>query len=389
MTTDFPAPESDPDQSDQSIFEATDDEAGPPAMEFADVIPPRALPITPESGFRRLVFPAVEGGLWMMGALIANVGGSLAGVAVYLLKTWIADGKTNMPLFDPPKEAILFSAIGSQIALLLFAVIGVVLRFGAQLADRLGLRKISLGHSLLVIGLVWPVQCLAQLVATWADDLFQKIGISGSGEEYQRIMQQLLSSGSLPVMLLIIAVGPALGEELIFRGIIGNSLVRRWGVWAGVVVTSLLFGLMHMIPIQVVAVIPLGLVMHLVYLATKSFWAPVLLHFCNNALALVVTHLSGFPAEGEVTVDEAAPSAAAQLAALIAAACLLTVLWKTRRQFLRADGTVWVPGYVTVEAPPELSPSELSKRPADNTTYLAATLAVISLTVLIGQTLSP
>src|SRR5205085_9678359 len=88
--------------------------------------------------------------------------------------------------------------------------------------------------------------------------------------------------------VLVMAVLPALGEELIFRGLIGRGLLARWGVVAGVLWTSVLFGLVHLNPAQAIAVIPIGVILHFVYLTTGSFWAPVLLHFLNNAFAAVM-----------------------------------------------------------------------------------------------------
>jgi len=37
-------------------------------------------------------------------------------------------------------------------------------------------------------------------------------------------------------------------------------------------ITSVLFGIMHVNPAQAIGVMPLGLAMHFVYLTTRSFW---------------------------------------------------------------------------------------------------------------------
>jgi hypothetical protein len=133
-------------------------------------------------------------------------------------------------------------------------------------------------------------------------------------------------------------------------------LVARWGVWRGVLLASLLFAAVHFHPVHALAVVPLGIALHLVYLATRSLWGPVLLHFLNNAWATSVTKLSETS-----PIDAAALDVPAHPALLIAAAAvvvtLMALLWRTRPEYLLADGTAWNPGYVTAEAPPESLPA--------------------------------
>ncbi|OYW21935.1 MAG: hypothetical protein B7Z55_05235, partial [Planctomycetales bacterium 12-60-4] len=164
-------------------------------------------------------------------------------------------------------------------------------------------------------------------------------------------MGELTTLGSLPVMLLIFAVGPALGEELIFRGVLGRGLVARWGLPLGVLLTSFLFALVHLHPAHVVAVIPLGIAMHLIYLATRSFWAPVMLHFLNNSWATVASRLSQ-ESRLDAEMLDAAPSAGLLIASCVAVVVLGALLYHTRRRYVLADGREWNPGYLTSESPP-------------------------------------
>ena len=59
----------------------------------------------------------------------------------------------------------------------------------------------------------------------------------------------LLACGvSFFVAVVVLALGPAIGEELVFRGVIGQGLIRARGVVTGVVITCLLFAAMHVFP---------------------------------------------------------------------------------------------------------------------------------------------
>lgn len=64
--------------------------------------------------------------------------------------------------------------------------------------------------------------------------------------------------------------------------------MHRYGVAFGVLLTSVLFAAMHLDPSQVVVITCMGLYLHFVYVATRSIWAPVLLHAMNNGLAILL-----------------------------------------------------------------------------------------------------
>jgi hypothetical protein len=157
--------------------------------------------------------------------------------------------------------------------------------------------------------------------------------------EMKRLFIQL-ASAPLVQIICAIAIAPALGEELIFRGLIGTGLVARWGVIPGVLVTSILFGIMHINPAQAAGVIPLGIAMHFVYLTTRSFWSPVLLHLLNNSLAAVMLKHGDAYSIGKLWDDgQAAPVPLLTVSAAMVTAIGL-LLWQTRIRFARQDGTV-------------------------------------------------
>ena len=97
------------------------------------------------------------------------------------------------------------------------------------------------------------------------------------------------------VSLLIMAVLPAIGEELIFRGFLQKNL-QRWfrdrrghlAVWVGAAIFSAIhFQFQGFLPRMF-----LGLVMGYLYLWSKNLWVPMLVHFINNALMVVVSYVA-------------------------------------------------------------------------------------------------
>lgn len=92
--------------------------------------------------------------------------------------------------------------------------------------------------------------------------------------------------GSLFLFIFFAAVLPAFGEEILFRGSMAKAY-REKGYLFAILFSALMFSLMHGNPLQLVHQFFLGVVCAIVYFATKSLWASILLHFCNNLIALV------------------------------------------------------------------------------------------------------
>lgn len=108
------------------------------------------------------------------------------------------------------------------------------------------------------------------------------------------LIQSLLvmdSPGELIFTLVVIALAPALGEELLFRGTVQQQLSRWWGkpVWA-VWITAVLFSLIHF---QFAGFLPrmlLGAGLGYLFLWTRSLWAPIAGHFAINAVQVLAMY---------------------------------------------------------------------------------------------------
>ena len=73
-----------------------------------------------------------------------------------------------------------------------------------------------------------------------------------------------------------------LGEELMYRGFLMNLWIARWGVWAGVIVSSIVFGLFHRQNALFAGV--MGVAFALVYLKYDSLWPGIAMHGAYNLL---------------------------------------------------------------------------------------------------------
>jgi len=93
--------------------------------------------------------------------------------------------------------------------------------------------------------------------------------------------------------LLLIAVIPGIGEELLFRGVLQKLLIRWTGNnHAGIWISALLFSALHA---QFFGLIPrmlLGAMFGYLLVWSGSLWYPIIAHFINNGLAVFMAFLS-------------------------------------------------------------------------------------------------
>ena len=96
---------------------------------------------------------------------------------------------------------------------------------------------------------------------------------------------------SLALNLFTMAVLPALLEEMIYRGYILRSL-RPYGNLFAVLISSLLFSLMHGNLRQIPFAFIVGLVLGALYVCTNNIWLPIAVHFANNAISVLMEYFA-------------------------------------------------------------------------------------------------
>ena len=88
-------------------------------------------------------------------------------------------------------------------------------------------------------------------------------------------------------MLSIAVFGP-ITEELVFRRVMIDDITRKTGKpWVAILISSVLFGLIHMNPAQIVFAIPVGAVFGWIYVKTGSMLPGLVGHIINNSIAVL------------------------------------------------------------------------------------------------------
>jgi membrane protease YdiL (CAAX protease family) len=94
------------------------------------------------------------------------------------------------------------------------------------------------------------------------------------------------------VLILAIAVLPAVGEELCFRGTIQNLVSRTdAGSIGGVIISGFVFSIFHSEFNNFLAIWCMGIVLGLIYYYSGSLWVSMAAHFLNNFLTIAGRYL--------------------------------------------------------------------------------------------------
>jgi membrane protease YdiL (CAAX protease family) len=144
------------------------------------------------------------------------------------------------------------------------------------------------------LGVGWSVApvILAGLVMLTATDIVIEPLLSMFPDKWFEQLARAVGRGGWAILTTVIAA-PVL-EELFFRGLMLESLSRKWRPWAAVGATALLFGVAHFPnQPQMISAFSYAVVMGYLYLASRSLPAVIVLHAINNGLAYLQLELWG------------------------------------------------------------------------------------------------
>ena len=114
------------------------------------------------------------------------------------------------------------------------------------------------------------------------------------GNDSEKIVASFLKMnhlGDLLFNLLVIAIAPAIGEELLFRGYLQQSF-SKWlsNPHVAIIVTAVLFSAIHLHFQGFLPRFILGVLLGYLFYWSGSLWLPILAHFANNAQAVIFSY---------------------------------------------------------------------------------------------------
>ncbi|MDD5854422.1 MAG: ABC transporter permease subunit [Lachnospiraceae bacterium] len=102
-------------------------------------------------------------------------------------------------------------------------------------------------------------------------------------------LDDMLVNQPVYLLVLVVALMPAIGEELLFRGFVMGTLKKRCRPVVAIGVTTLIFAAYHMSLIKMFTIGIVGLGLTLVTYKTGSIAASMCVHFMNNLLSVLIT----------------------------------------------------------------------------------------------------
>ena len=159
----------------------------------------------------------------------------------------------------------------------------------------------------------------------WADEAQQRI------ENLEKPYLNMNSSADLLRVFAVMAILPAVGEELFFRGIIMRFAKKRSrGMRFPILITSTMFALFHFTAYGFFPILFAGILLGLIYYLTGSIVCSMLFHLLNNGLQIILMYVAKDNAQLKSLVDSNSLPVYLPIAGLIVFGISFYLLWKNR-----------------------------------------------------------
>ena len=189
-------------------------------------------------------------------------------------------------VLTPP--ALIGSILLSILLLLSTALIGATLS-PQRLGERLRLSKLSIplaAYPVSVLGLLVVGQS-AGYVSIW-------LGFRDGGSVLDLVADAVAAMPQRPFIVCLIAgsLGAGFAEELFFRGYMQTRLTSRFGVAAGLIVSSMAFGILHFDPLHATLVFFMGIYLGWLSELSGSIVLPIVAHIGNNFVVFAAMRMT-------------------------------------------------------------------------------------------------
>ena len=230
-------------------------------------------------------------------------------IAYLLYKTAVEPVTYNEFVLQATAQATQYKANGMATGMLLSSLIMIahLLIFKYVRINKGFLHEVKRNVLIFSTLFIGSMMVLFNIVAVWL----------GLGDYNADIIESMLTSGAGIISMAIIA--PIL-EELLFRGAIQGFLLHIFkNPWVGIIIASLLFGVIHGNPIQIFYATCLGIGFGWIYYRTGSLLPAIVGHIFNNSLAVASNLLYGPDSTEQIINNTSADITLAIVAAIFTA----------------------------------------------------------------------
>lgn len=112
---------------------------------------------------------------------------------------------------------------------------------------------------------------------------------------YDSLIERILQVSNpiwLIVIFIMVAIMPAIGEEVLFRGMIQQSIENvSNNKYLAIFISGTLFGIIHFEFFNFFALCFMGYILGYIYAQTRNIWISIGMHFFNNSVAFLSMYL--------------------------------------------------------------------------------------------------
>jgi len=134
--------------------------------------------------------------------------------------------------------------------------------------------------------------CFVLLISVPLDYLLTYIKNNFLGETKLDLVNQLISDANIYITILSASILAPIVEELMLRGLTLNKALSRTNTITAILISSIIFGILHMNVIQGIFAFLIGIPLALVFIKTKSIIPCILCHLANNLIAVFQMDIS-------------------------------------------------------------------------------------------------
>jgi len=118
-------------------------------------------------------------------------------------------------------------------------------------------------------------------------------GLIPMPEFFQKAFLSMANQNGILAFLMLVVAAPVL-EELIFRGIMLDGLLKKYSPIKSILISSIIFGLAHLNPWQFVAGFVIGIFAGWIYYKSRSLSLTIIIHASGNLIGYLARYFGDF-----------------------------------------------------------------------------------------------
>jgi len=190
------------------------------------------------------------------------------------------------------QEAIMFIAYTTAMSLSIWMITAISKAFKTQQSFHFNIKGIAtpclilMATLALLIGIIYPISLLIPI-----------------SEASRAVFETVFHQPNIFTFLAVVIAAPFL-EEYIFRGVLLDGLLKNYSSTLSILLSSLLFGLFHGNPLQIISAFIGGIYIGWIYYKTKNLLYCILIHFIINLVGFLLLRIIGIKALLDIQFED-------------------------------------------------------------------------------------